>query len=165
MTTDLNTGQTIVFFAALGIGIVAGLRAFTAPAIVSWAAHWQWLDLTGSHLAFLGTTAAVAILSILALGEIVADKLPKTPNRIKPGPLTGRILTGALSGTAIVVAKHQAIALGVILGGLGGIVGAFSGFYLRRAIVRNLNVPDIAIAFIEDAITIGGGVLIVCNLK
>ena len=37
-----------VFALAVGIGIVAGLRSLTAPALVSWAAHLGWLDLHGS---------------------------------------------------------------------------------------------------------------------
>src|SRR2546430_9161611 len=31
-----------LFAVALGIGIVAGLRALTAPAVVAWAAHLGW---------------------------------------------------------------------------------------------------------------------------
>lgn len=115
-------------------------------------------------LAFLATTAAAVILSILAFGKIVGDKLPKTPNRTKPGPLPGRILTGALSGAAIFIATHHAVALGAIVRGLGSVVGAFSGFHLRCAIVQNLNVRDMAVAFVEDAVAIGGGLLIVSYL-
>jgi len=35
--------ENSVFFLAVGIGIVAGLRALTAPAAVSWAARLGWL--------------------------------------------------------------------------------------------------------------------------
>ena len=33
---------------ALLIGFVAGLRALTAPAAISWAAHFGWLQLSGT---------------------------------------------------------------------------------------------------------------------
>ena len=69
------------FVLALGIGIVAGLRSLTAPAVVAWGAHLSWLNLHGSPLAFMGSTAAVAILSVLAVGELIADKLPMIPKR------------------------------------------------------------------------------------
>ncbi len=39
---------------ALLIGVVAGLRAMTAPAAVSWAAALGLLKLQGTPLAFLG---------------------------------------------------------------------------------------------------------------
>ena len=81
------TDSSYVLILAAGIGFVAGLRSLTAPAAVSWAAHLGWLDLQGSPLAFMGSMAAVAIFSILALAELVADKLPTTPNRTTPGPV------------------------------------------------------------------------------
>src|SRR5207248_2235691 len=89
--------DAMVFVLALGIGVVAGLRSFTAPALVSWAAHLGWLKLDGSPLAFMGSTAAVAVFSLLAVVEYVGDVLPKTPGRTTPGPLVARIVTGGLS--------------------------------------------------------------------
>jgi uncharacterized membrane protein len=85
---------------ALGIGIVAGLRSLTAPAVVAWAAHLGWLNLQGSSLAFMGSTAAVGMFSLLALGELIADKLPGIPRRTAIAPLLARICTGALSGAS-----------------------------------------------------------------
>src|SRR3954452_16399458 len=73
-----------VFVLALGIGIVAGLRSLTAPAVVALGAHLRWLNLHGSTLAFMGSTMAVAVFSAVAIGELIADKLPMTPNRTAP---------------------------------------------------------------------------------
>ena len=89
-------GMTLML--ALGIGIVAGLRSFTAPALVSWAAHLGWLKLEGSPLAFMDSVAAVVVFSLLAVVEYVGDVLPKTPSRTTPGPLVARVVTGGLSG-------------------------------------------------------------------
>ncbi len=129
----------------------------TPLAAVSWAAHLGWLDLHNSHLAFLGSTAAVGIISLLAIGELVADKLPSTPNRTKPGPLVGRILTGALSAAALCVAANQSVVAGVLLGGLGGVGGTFAGYQARHRLVTKLHAPDVAIAVAEDLLAIGGG--------
>ena len=90
----------LLIFAAFGIGIIAGLRAFTAPAVICWATYFGWLDLGDSRLSFLGKPVTVGIVSLLALGELVADKLPMTPNRTRPGPLLGRIAAAALAATA-----------------------------------------------------------------
>src|SRR5213076_318104 len=85
-----------VLLLAIGIGIVAGLRSLLAPAVIAWAAHFDWLNLNGSPLAFMGSRTAVAIFSVLAIGELIADNLPRTPKRTALGPLLARILTGGL---------------------------------------------------------------------
>ena len=67
------------------IGVVAGLRALTAPAVTSWAAHLHWLNLADSPLRFMASIITVVIFTILACVELVADQLPSTPARTKPG--------------------------------------------------------------------------------
>ena len=74
----------MVLALAFAIGIIAGLRALTPLAVVSWMAHLNVIHLEGSRLSFMGSTAAVAVFTILALLEIVNDKLPKTPPRTAP---------------------------------------------------------------------------------
>jgi uncharacterized membrane protein len=140
---------------ALGIGIVAGLRSLTAPAAVSWAAYLGWLNLQGSPLAFMGSTAAVVIFSLLALGEYVADLLPQTPNRTTPGPLIARILTGGLSGACLCASAGQSLVAGAVLGGIGSVIGAFAGYQVRTRLVRGLKVQDMLIAIPEDLVAIG----------
>jgi uncharacterized membrane protein len=150
-----------LYLLALAIGFVAGLRSLTAPAAVSWAARLGWLDLHGSPLAFMGSTAAVAILSFLALAEYVADKLPQTPNRTSPGPLIARIVMGGLSAACLGVAAGSSVFLAAALGGIGGVIGAFAGYELRRRLVRGLKVKDVVIAVLEDLVAIGLAYLIV----
>jgi uncharacterized membrane protein len=140
---------------AFAIGVVAGLRSFTAPAAVCWAAHLGWLHLTGSGLAFLGSTAAVWISTALALTELVLDKLSWIGARTKPGPLIDRLIMGALSGAAL------GSTWGAISGAAGALVGTYGGYYARHWIVANLKVPDIAVALVEDALAVGGALLIV----
>src|SRR5262245_7931746 len=121
-----------VFVLALGIGIIAGLRSLTAPAVVAWAAHLNWLNLHGSPLAFMGSTTAVVIFSVLAFGELIADKLPTTGKRTAPAPLVARIITGGLSGACLCASTGQSLFVGGLLGGLGGVIGAFLGYSIRR---------------------------------
>jgi uncharacterized membrane protein len=152
---------TIVLFLMFAIGMIAGLRALTAPAVVCWAAHLGWLDLHNSHLAFLGSTAAVAIFSILALAEIVNDKLPATGSRLAVPSLAIRSVMGALAATALAVATGQTILIGICLGIVGALAGSFVGYHVRHQIVSSLKVPDFPIALVEDAIAVGCGLLIV----
>jgi uncharacterized membrane protein len=155
--------QNGVLALALGIGFVAGLRSLTAPAAVSWAAHLGWLNLQGTSLAFMGSTVAVAVFSILALGEYVADMLPMTPRRTEPGPLIARAVMGALSGACLTASAHRSVALGVVLGALGGILGAFAGYEARARLVKALGVKDRVIALTEDVVTIILAYLIVAS--
>jgi uncharacterized membrane protein len=150
-----------VLLLAFLIGVIAGLRTFTAPTIVAWAANRHWLNLDNSLLAFMGSTAAVAIFTLLALGELVIDKLPRTPSRTKLPGLIGRSVLGGLSGASIAASGAQSMVVGAVLGVAGGIAGAFTGYEVRTRLVRALKVPDFVIALLEDSIAIAGGLLIV----
>ena len=76
------------------------------------------------------------------------------------GPIA-RIIFGGLSGAAIALSGAQSFVFGAVLGAAGGIVGAFAGYQVRTRLVRALKVQDFVIAFLEDAVTIAGGGLIV----
>ncbi len=151
----------VVLALAFAIGLVAGLRSMTAPAIVSWAAHWEWLDLQNSHLAFLGSTAAVYILAACAIGELVVDKLPNAPSRTAPLGLLARAVTGGLSGAALCATANKSLAIGAVLGAVGGVIGGFAGYELRTRLVRALSLPAFVVALLEDAVAIGGGFFLV----
>jgi uncharacterized membrane protein len=146
---------------ALIIGFVAGLRSMTAPAAVSWAAWYGWLDLQDSPLQFMGSWVAVVIFTLAALAEYVADKLPRTPSRTNAGPLIGRILLGGLSGAALSVASATSLLAGAVLGGLGAVIGAYAGYHARRRLVSGLGVKDLVIAVSEDVLAIGLAYLVV----
>src|SRR5271154_2125209 len=146
----------VLLFAFL-IGVVAGLRSLPAPAVVAWAAHQNWLNLHNTSLSFMGSTAAVVIFTLLAVAELVTDKLPSTPSRLKPPGLVARIVLGGLSGACVALAGAQSIAFGAVLGVAGGIAGAFAGHEVRARLVKSLKVPDLVIALLEDATAIAGG--------
>ncbi|PYI93316.1 MAG: hypothetical protein DME97_06165 [Verrucomicrobia bacterium] len=140
---------------AFGVGLVAGLRALTAPAAVAWAAQWGWLHLHGSPLSFMASTWAAILFLVLAIFELIGDLLPGTPKRTAPGPLAARMLSGGLCGACVCASANQSLFIGAALGGLGALLGAFAGYELRRRLVAGLNVKDIFIAIPEDLIAIG----------
>lgn len=150
-----------VLLLAFLIGVVSGLRSLTAPAVVAWAAHRNWLNLQNTSLSFMGSTVALILFGLLAVVELVADQLPSTPSRLKPPGLIARIVLGGLSGSALAVAGGQSLAIGAGLGAAGGIAGAFGGYQVRTGLVRALKVPDIVIALLEDAAAVGGGLFLV----
>lgn len=140
---------------AFFIGFLTGLRSLTAPAVTAWAAQLGWLKLQGL-LAIVGSTASVAIFTLLAVAELVADKLPSTPNRMSPPGLIARIVMGGLVGACIASGGGEGVFLGAALGVLGGAAGCFSGFQARRRLVKSLRTGDIYIALLEDLIAIAG---------
>jgi uncharacterized membrane protein len=135
----------------------------TAPAAVSWAACYHWLDLQGTPLQFMGSPVAVGIFTVAALAEYVADKLPRTPNRTSTGPLIGRIVLGALSGAAVGTAHGRMLLAGAVLGGLGAVIGAYAGYHARRRLVTRLGVKDLVVALGEDLVAIVVAYLVVAN--
>ena len=98
-----------IYILAFLIGAVTGLRALAPAAVVSWAAHVGWLHLQGTWLAFLGAAFSPYILSILALVELITDKLPSTPSRKIPMQFGARIVMGALSGAALAASGGEKI--------------------------------------------------------
>ncbi|MBV9761100.1 MAG: DUF4126 domain-containing protein [Acidobacteriaceae bacterium] len=146
------TGYILAFL----IGIVAGLRSMTAPAAVSWAARWGWLHLENTKLAFFGFAATPYIFTLLALGELIADKLPNTPSRKAPIGFGARIVSGAICGAAL-----GGWTGGLVAGILGAIVGTLGGYEFRARLVAAIGGKDLPIALLEDAIAIAGAFLIV----
>jgi uncharacterized membrane protein len=155
----MNSGLALLL--AFGIGVVAGLRSMTAPAIVAWAAHLGWINLSSSPLAFIGSAWAVGIFTLGALGEFVADQLPTTPARTTAVPLAARIVMGLLTGACMGIAAGASLWLGGLIGAIGAIVGAFGGYRARVGLVRALHAPDFAVAIPEDLVAIGLGLFLV----
>jgi uncharacterized membrane protein len=141
-----------LFLLAFLIGLVAGLRSMVAPAAVSWAAHLGWLRLGGTPLAFLGATITPYVFSVLAAGELVSDKLPRTPSRKVPIQFIGRVGSGALCGAAI-GASSDALLPGLVVGAIGAIAGTLGGAAARGHLAARFG-KDLPAALIEDAVAI-----------
>src|SRR5689334_14773534 len=125
----------ITFAMAFLIGVVAGLRAMTAPAVASWAARAGWLNLQGTPLAWLGAAVAPGSFTAAALAELVGDQLPKAGSRKAPGPFLARIVMGALSGGAV-GAGGGSLAAGLLLGAAGAVVGTLGGYAFRARLAK-----------------------------
>jgi uncharacterized membrane protein len=144
------------------IGIIAGLRAMTPVAAISWAAHLGWLPLHGTWLSFLGASITPYVATALAVGELINDKLPTTPSRKTPMPFGARILSGALCGAAVAT-PSGAILFGLLLGAVGAVIGTFGGAAVRAWLVQVFG-KDLPAALLEDLIAIGGAILIVSRV-
>lgn len=152
----------MIYGLALLIGVIAGLRAMTAPAAVSWAAHLGWLNLSDSWLAFLGYTWTPWIFTAIAVVELITDQLPSTPSRKVPQQFGARLLMGGLAGAAIGAGSGVWIA-GLVAGLIGAVIGTYGGAAARARLAASLG-RDPPAALIEDAVAIIGAYLIVASL-
>lgn len=141
------------FINAFLIGTASGLRALMGVVAVSWAARLGVLPLEHTWLAFLGYTFTPYILTLMAVGELVNDNLPKTPSRLIPPQFITRIATSALCGLAIGVSAGGAT-LGLVAGIIGAVVGTFGGAKARELLAKRLG-RDLPAALLEDIVAIG----------
>ena len=139
-----------IFINAFLIGTASGLRALIGVAIVSWAARLGILSLDHTWLAFLGYAFTPYIFTLMAIAELVNDKLPKTPSRLIPPQFITRIVTSALSGLAIGLSGNGMI-IGLVAGIIGAVAGTFGGAKARSLLARTFG-RDLPAALLEDAV-------------
>jgi len=151
--------QVLVLILALLIGVVAGLRAMTAPAVVAWGAMLGWIDVSGKWSEWMAHPITVTVLTILLIGELITDQLPKTPSRKVPPQFIARLITGGFAGAVIGSAFfHTFSATGA--GVVGAVLGTMAGAALRTKLFDANKGNDRPGAFLEDAIAVGGGFLV-----
>ena len=153
----------MVYVFALLLGMIAGLRTVTAPAAVSWAAWSGVLDLDGTWLQFLGSPATPWVLTLLAFGELINDKLAWTPSRKVPVQFAARVFSGLLSGAAIGAGGGSLLA-GAVAGGIGAVIGTFGGAAVRSKLADAFG-RDRPAAVVEDLLAVGSAALIVAALQ
>ncbi|MDK1373931.1 MULTISPECIES: DUF4126 domain-containing protein [unclassified Sinorhizobium] len=141
-----------VYILALFIGVVAGLRAMTAPAAVSIAAAAGWLPVANSWAAFMGFRFTPYVFGLLALVEYVTDQLPSTPSRKVPRQFGARIVSGGFCGTVIGTAAGSLIG-GAVAGAIGAIIGTLGGYEARKRLGLAIG-KDLPAALLEDLISI-----------
>jgi len=154
-----------VFGGAALVGAVAGMRSMSAPAVVSQLARLGGSGLSDSKLAWLGSPKSIYTTGAMALGEIIADKLPFIPARTKAGPLVARAVSGGFSGAAIAASKKRSRWLGALCGAAGAIGATYAFYHLRRAATENLNVPNPVAAVVEDVVVAGTAYLLISKLR
>jgi uncharacterized membrane protein len=142
------------------IGFFGGLRSLTAPAATAWAVYLDWLKLE-RPLALIGSLPSVVIFTLLAVVELIADKLPQTQNRTAPPGLIARIVMGGLTGACIAAGGAH----GIVLGAVGGGVGCFLGYRARTGLVKAQAARDIYVALVEDLVAVAGSLWVVSRFS
>jgi uncharacterized membrane protein len=140
------------------LGLATGLRTMTPIAALCWFAYLGYLPVDGTWAAWTARLVTAIVFTVLALGEYIGDKLPKTPNRTSVVPLLARLVFGGLVGSIAATSMNGAGLEGVLLGVLGALVGAFGGYMLRRDLVEKLDCADWKYAVCEDLTAIAAAI-------
>ncbi|RKH23114.1 DUF4126 domain-containing protein [Corallococcus sp. CA041A] len=142
---------------AAGFGVLAGMRSMTAPAFLSRELSRKPTRALKRALPGLASRKVSQRLGFLALGELVGDKSPKTPARTALPVLTGRILSGAITGAAV-SRKRKGAKLGFALVGAAAAIASSYVFYgFRRLLTQKLRVPNVAAGLVEDGLALALG--------
>jgi uncharacterized membrane protein len=132
---------------AFVLGLVSGLRTFTAPAVL-------WIMRHGGFLSY--------VLAAAALFEYFYDVQPNTPPRTAPFGLICRALSGAFVGFWACVAGGIPPAPGALAGAAGAILGAFGSLAIRRQAIAVIgNLPS---GLLEDIVAIAASIVIISRL-
>ena len=151
--------HALVLLLALLIGVIAGLRALTAPAVVAWGAFLGWIDVEGKWSEWVANPITVTVLTIFLVVELVTDQLPKTPSRRTPPQFITRLLMGAFAGAVIGSAFfHTFSATGA--GIIGAVLGTLGGAEARQRLTAANGGKDRPVAIGEDIVAVGGGFLV-----
>ena len=150
--------HALVLLLALLIGVVAGLRAFTAPAVIAWAALLQWINLDGTWASWMGHWVTVAILTVLAVAELVSDQMPTMPSRKSAPQFLARLATGAFAGAVLAPRGYRWGSLGA--GMIGAVLGTVGGFAVRTRLVAANGGRDRPVALAEDAFAAAAGIAV-----
>ena len=153
----------MLLLCAFLVGLVAGLRSMLAPAIVSWSARLGLLNIDNTYMGLMEYRITVGIFTVLALCELVVDKLPTTPSRKQPVPFGIRILSGGLVG-ATVGASGGKLILGLIFGILGAVAGTLGGAAARAKMAAAFH-RDFPAAILEDIAAIAIGFFSILRLQ
>ncbi len=136
----------------VGLAAVAGMRSMSGPSLLSnYLNKHSSKRLNRSSLDFMQSDKAARIFSVLAFAEKIGDKLPGTPNRIKPMALAGRAISGALIGATLSKTNRKSIDLaGAGLGLVSAMAATYASFYLRKKLTKNTFIPDAVWGLAED---------------
>jgi uncharacterized membrane protein len=136
------------------LGVVTGLRSQLGLAVLAWS---QPADGSSTRALRLLRSAPGRGLTALGAGtELVVDKLPSTPSRLKPPGLAFRLAAGAGVGAlAAASTDRRTVGVASALGLAGSAAGTYAGAYYRRVLPAATDSPDLPWAVGEDVVAAG----------
>ena len=154
----------MIYLLALLIGVVAGLRAMTAPAAVSWAAYLGWLPVENSWAWFMGHW--LTPVDIQRARHRRTGHRPAAEHAEPQGAAAVRRAAGhrcAVRGGDRRQRRHDDRRPGCRV--IGAVIGTLGGYEARKRLVAATGGRDLPIALVEDAVAVFGALLIVSSVS
>ena len=136
------------------LGLATGMRAMTSIAVCCWFARFGLLPVSGTWAFWIANPVSVAVFTLAAIGELIGDKLPRTPARSAPLGLVSRLAFAGLVGAIVATTLQNSIPIGALLAIFGALIGTYGGYLARRDLVRNFGCRDWPVAVLEDFLTL-----------
>jgi uncharacterized membrane protein len=126
------------FSRAVAVGAVCGMRTLLMPALVARSVP--------------GSRAGTRILSLAAVGELLGDKLPFTPDRTEAPSLAARAVSGAVTAASLASRSRRPAMPSAVIAAASAILSAHLMIRLRKRADRTL--PDPFVATVEDCLAL-----------
>ena len=149
-----------VLVGLLAVGVLTGLRTMTPIAVLCWMTVLGRIPAAAGWMGFVRNWISIGVFSLAAIGELIGDKLPMTPSRLKAPGLIARMVFGGLCAAILAAVLGVSIGIGVGAGVAGSLVGSYCGWFLRRRCVGWFRCPDWPVAIVEDLVAVGGSVVV-----
>lgn len=146
-----------LFWGALALGAVTGMRSMLAPAMVSRAlAARDDMDEAGEPAGTLASRGAQRFLLPMAAAELLGDKMPFAPDRTIVPSMMFRALSGGVTAAALASARREPVWMPALVGATAALLASEIGLRLRKPYQDN-PLLNAALGVTEDcvALTLG----------
>ena len=141
------------------------MQSMMAPAVIQWAARRSGLDLESTPFsAFKGPGIGRTAVA-MAVGELLAERMPFVPNRSESTVLLARAVSGGAAGAAMFKARRRSVLVGALVGAAAAVGASYGAYYLRKKAARYFNVSDRMVALVEDGLALSAGLIAVAMTK
>jgi uncharacterized membrane protein len=140
---------------AYALTTTAGIRGLLALAAVSFGSHFGWIHLPDGF-AWLGSWQATAILSGVAVLDIVGDKIPFVDHVLEVAGIVVKPAAGAiLVGSVVHAQSHEQLVMLMVLGAINALGVHAASMAVRVASTMTTGgLANPLASFFEDAVSV-----------
>jgi uncharacterized membrane protein len=149
------SGKSKLMLRTAGLSALAGMRTMSAPALLTGSR--RFIERNNAASEILDSRYVTLTVQALAVGEMVADKLPFMPKRTWFPALLARTVSGAVMGASVFNSEDESMLSGAVIGGASAIMATYVSYNVRRVLTKTFHVPDFIVAIAEDSFILGCG--------
>lgn len=152
------TRSRSLLWGALALGVAAGMRSMLAPTMTSRAlAERPDIEDANEPARTLAAPRTCHLLMPLAVGELLADKLPFAPDRTRGASMMVRAVSGGTTAAALASARRQPLLVPALVGATAACVAANVGASMRSRYGSAGPLTNAALGVTEDCLAFAIG--------